>query len=64
MLLTGKSLFHIPVNGATAKSYEGPMLPTVFAAAGYVTLHVGKHGNSFPPAHRALPEGRHYSRAF
>lgn len=54
MLLTGKSLFHIPVNGAIAKSYEGPMLPTVFAAAGYVTLHVGKHGNSFPPAHRAF----------
>jgi arylsulfatase A-like enzyme len=54
MLLTGKSLFHIPVNGSAARTYEGPMLPTVFAAAGYATLHVGKHGNSFPPAHRAF----------
>jgi len=54
MLLTGKSLFHIPVNASAAKSYDGPMLPTVFAAAGYATLHVGKHGNSFPPAHQAF----------
>jgi arylsulfatase A-like enzyme len=52
--LTGRSLFHIPMNAASAKSYEGPMLPTVFGAAGYATLHVGKHWNSFPPAHRVF----------
>jgi len=32
------------------------MLPTVFKAAGYATLHVGKHGNSFPPAHQAFDQ--------
>ncbi len=54
MLLTGKSLFRIPAGGPKAKSYDGPMLPTVFNAGGYATLHVGKPGNSFPPAHRAF----------
>lgn len=52
MLLTGRSLFRIPPAGTPA--YDGPMLPTVFKAAGYDTLHVGKPGNSFPPAHRAF----------
>jgi arylsulfatase A-like enzyme len=54
MLLTGKSLFRIPA--ADERNYDGPMLPTVFQAAGYVTLHVGKPGNSFPAAHRAFHE--------
>ncbi len=52
MLLTGKSLFHIPRAGT--KTYDGPMLPNVFNAAGYATLHVGKPGNSFTPAHQAF----------
>jgi arylsulfatase A-like enzyme len=52
MLLTGRSLFHIPPGNA--KTYDGPMLPTVFNAAGYATLHVGKPGNSFTPAHQAF----------
>lgn len=52
MLLTGKSLFHIPPVGT--RSYDGPMLPTAFNKAGYTTLHVGKPGNSFPPAHQAF----------
>jgi len=53
MLLTGRSLFRIPPTGKKA-AYGGPMLPTVFNAAGYATLHVGKPGNSFPPAHAAF----------
>jgi arylsulfatase A-like enzyme len=52
MLLTGKSLFKIPP--LASKDYAGPMLPSVIGAAGYDTLHVGKPGNSFRPAHRAF----------
>ena len=52
MLLTGKSLFRIPPGNQ--KTYDGPTLPTVFNAAGYATLHVGKPGNSFGAAHRAF----------
>jgi arylsulfatase A-like enzyme len=52
MLLTGKSLFRIPP--ANQKTFDAPMLPTVFNAAGYATLHVGKPGNSFRAAHQAF----------
>ncbi|MGE0607542.1 MAG: sulfatase-like hydrolase/transferase [Pirellulales bacterium] len=52
MLLTGRSLFHIPP--ANSKEYAGPLLPTVLRQAGYDTLHVGKPGNSLPVAHRAF----------
>jgi arylsulfatase A-like enzyme len=45
MLMTGRSLFHIPQ--PNAKSYDGPTLAGVFNQAGYATLHVGKRGNSF-----------------
>jgi arylsulfatase A-like enzyme len=50
MILTGRSLFHIP--NPQAKTYDGPTLSSVFGAAGYVTLHVGKPGNSFRVAHQ------------
>jgi arylsulfatase A-like enzyme len=49
MILTGRSLFRIP--NPQAKTFDGPTLPTTFKAAGYVTLHVGKPGNSFRLAH-------------
>ncbi|MBN9119025.1 MAG: sulfatase-like hydrolase/transferase [Planctomycetes bacterium] len=50
MILTGRSLFHIP--NPQAKTFDGPTLPKVFGAAGYATLHVGKPGNSFRLAHQ------------
>ncbi len=50
MILTGRSLFRIP--NPQAKTYDGPALPTAFAAGGYTTLHVGKPGNSVRAAHQ------------
>ncbi|MFM8274699.1 MAG: sulfatase-like hydrolase/transferase [Gemmata sp.] len=50
MILTGRSLFRIP--NPQAKTYDGPTLPAMFEGAGYVTLHVGKPGNSFRVAHQ------------
>jgi arylsulfatase A-like enzyme len=52
MLMTGRSLFHIPE--PTAKSYDGPTLASVFNAAGYTTLHAGKKGNSFVAGNEAF----------
>jgi len=52
MLMTGRSLFHIPQ--PNAKSYDGPTLASVFNRAGYATLHVGKRGNSFIAGNEAF----------
>jgi|GEM_PF-195939 arylsulfatase A-like enzyme len=52
MLMTGRSLFHIPI--PWTKSYNGPTLGGVFGAAGYATLHVGKKGNSFTVGNEAF----------
>lgn len=41
MLMTGRSLFHLP----QAKP-ESPNFPRSFGAAGYVTYHYGKRGNT------------------
>jgi len=49
MLLTGKSLFHIPP--PRAKTYDGPTLGATFGAEGYATLCVSKPGNSFQAGH-------------
>lgn len=57
MLLTGKSLFHIPA--PNAKTYDGPTLGGVFTKAGYETLCVSKPGNSFPLAHLAFGKTVH-----
>lgn len=45
MLMTGKSLWHIPQ--PAAKSYSGPTLSGWFRDAGYQTYFCGKRGNSF-----------------
>ncbi|HEV8130560.1 MAG TPA: sulfatase-like hydrolase/transferase [Acidobacteriota bacterium] len=54
MLMTGRSLFHIPQ--PNAKSYDGPTLGGVFNDAGYTTLHVGKRGNSFLAGNEAFQQ--------
>jgi len=45
MLMTGRSLFRIPL--PNAKTYAEPTLGSVFRQAGYRTLFVGKRSNSF-----------------
>jgi len=70
MLLTGRSLFHIPQaanipgggkgKGGNARGqamrqkFDGPTLAGVFNDAGFATLHCGKRGNSFVPAMEAF----------
>ncbi len=47
MLITGRSLWHIPDNSRSPKPRpDVPVLPTVLREAGYVTFHCGKIGNS------------------
>lgn len=47
MLITGRSLWHIPENPRAKVAPTGvPLLPTVLSDAGYVTFHCGKIGNS------------------
>lgn len=47
MLITGRSLWHIPENPRSTKRPPGvPVLPSVLRDAGYVTFHCGKIGNS------------------
>jgi arylsulfatase A-like enzyme len=47
MLVTGRSLWHIPANPrAVLPPPDVPLLPTVLNEAGYVTFHCGKAGNS------------------
>ncbi len=47
MLITGRSLWHIPENPRSKQAPPGvPLLPTVLREAGYVTFHCGKIGNS------------------
>ncbi len=54
MLMTGKSLFHIPPKGAKAAPAGLPLLPRALADAGYVTYRTGKRGNTFIPANDAF----------
>lgn len=47
MLITGRSLWHIPENPRSAEAPPGvTVLPTLLRQAGYVTFHCGKIGNS------------------
>jgi arylsulfatase A-like enzyme len=47
MLITGRSLWRIPPQPRAKQAPPGvPLLPTQVAAAGYVTFHCGKVGNS------------------
>ncbi|MBM3755439.1 MAG: arylsulfatase [Acidobacteria bacterium] len=49
MLMTGRSVFHIPARND--KPPEGlPLLAKAFEAAGYRTFHHGKRGNTYLPA--------------
>lgn len=52
MLMTGRSLWRIPNH--TATSYDGPTLASVFRAAGYQTLFIGKRNNSFLAGNEAF----------
>ncbi|WP_020470637.1 sulfatase-like hydrolase/transferase [Zavarzinella formosa] len=52
MLMTGRSLFHIPAGNA--KTYDKPTLGGVFRQAGYATLFVGKRDNSFLAGNEAF----------
>ncbi len=52
MLMTGRSLWRIPSH--TDTSYDGPTLGSVFRAAGYRTLFVGKRNNSFVAGNEAF----------
>lgn len=55
MLMTGRSLFHIPAKGQKAAPGV-PLLPRALADAGYVTYRTGKKGNTFLPANEAFHE--------
>ncbi len=47
MIITGRSLWHIPENPRAKIAPPGvPLLPTLVAEAGYATFHCGKIGNS------------------
>ena len=47
MLITGRSLWHIPANMSAAKAPAGvPLLPVLFNDAGYRTFHCGKSDNA------------------
>jgi len=47
MLITGRSLWHIPQQPRAKQAPPGvPLLPTVVKQAGYTTFHCGKIGNS------------------
>lgn len=47
MLVTGRSLWHIPDKPRAAEPPPGvPLLPSLLNAAGYVTFHHGKAGNA------------------
>ncbi len=47
MLITGRSLWHIPENPRAKQAPPGvPLLPVVVKDAGYATFHCGKIGNS------------------
>ena len=52
MLLTGRSLWRIPV--WDSKTWPEPTLGSIFKNAGYDTLFVGKKSNSFVAAHQAF----------
>lgn len=53
MLMTGRSVFHIP--GRNDPPPPGlPMLAKTFEAAGYRTYHYGKRGNTYVPASEAF----------
>lgn len=55
MLMTGKSLFHIPAKGTAKTAPAGvPLLPRALADAGYITYRTGKRGNTFLPANEAF----------
>ncbi len=47
MLITGRSLWHLPENPRSTKRPPNvPLLPSLLREAGYVTFHCGKIGNS------------------
>ncbi|HEX3725580.1 MAG TPA: sulfatase-like hydrolase/transferase, partial [Pirellulales bacterium] len=47
MILTGRSLWHIPNNARALEAPPGvPLLPDLINAAGYTTFHTGKAGNA------------------
>lgn len=52
MLMTGRSVFHIPDRKEAAG--EHPLLAKAFERAGYSTFHAGKRGNTYLPASEAF----------
>jgi len=52
MLMTGRSLWHIPA--PNAKAYDKPTLGSTFRDGEYETLFVGKRGNSFLAGNQAF----------
>jgi arylsulfatase A-like enzyme len=52
MLMTGRSLWRIPNH--TETTFNGPTLGSVFRAAGYQTLFIGKRNNSFIAGNEAF----------
>lgn len=56
MILTGKSLFHIPQGKANTKDTNVDMqsLGGLFRQAGYATFFIGKPGNGYTPGNRAF----------
>lgn len=60
MLMTGRSVFHIPERNAPPPP-QLPFLPKAFEQAGYRTYHYGKRGNTYVPASEAF-QTKLYSR--
>lgn len=52
MLMTGRSVFHIPAPSDRSGNY--PLLAKTMERAGYSTFHMGKPGNTFRPAGEAF----------
>jgi arylsulfatase A-like enzyme len=59
MLLTGRSLFHLP--GPKAPGTQYALWPKAMRAGGYETFHLGKKGNSFVPGMEAFDICRYTS---
>ncbi|MBI3470798.1 MAG: sulfatase-like hydrolase/transferase, partial [Candidatus Solibacter usitatus] len=62
MLMTGRSVFHIPGRNDPPGNY--PLLPKAFESAGYSTFHIGKPGNTYVAASRAFQKTLYAEEAF
>jgi arylsulfatase A-like enzyme len=63
MLMTGRSVFHIPARNDPPPAGL-PFLAKAFEAAGYKTYHHGKRGNTYVPASEAFQMKRYSEEAF